>query len=109
MSHHILIAKVEITKVIENKRLDLLHSGIVIGTTSMVIKFAKIDNSNLVLVINLGKTSIIQNAWAERNGPYLHGWVYDIGSGFIKTQTSMINNEETLKEVCKFEMGIIGN
>jgi carbonic anhydrase len=60
-------------------------------------------------VYNLGKTNIIQNAWNDRQTPMLHGWVYDIGSGFIKEQTSMINNEETLKEVCKFEMGIIGH
>ncbi|MEX1188685.1 MAG: carbonic anhydrase [Bacteroidia bacterium] len=68
-----------------------------------------VELSVIEQVYNLGKTSIIQNAWGERQGPYLHGWVYDIGSGFIKTQTSMINNEDTLKEVCKFEMGIIGN
>jgi len=60
-------------------------------------------------VYNLGKTNIIQNAWRDRQTPMLHGWVYDIGSGFIKEQTAMINNEETLKEVCKFEMGIIGH
>jgi carbonic anhydrase len=35
--------------------------------------------------------------------------VYDIRTGFIKTQTSMIDSEEALKEVCKFEMGLIGN
>jgi carbonic anhydrase len=60
-------------------------------------------------VYNLGKTSIVQNAWKEGNRPYLHGWVYDIKTGYIKTQTSMINNEELLKETCKFEMGIIGH
>jgi carbonic anhydrase len=68
-----------------------------------------VELSVIEQVYNLGKTSIIQNAWGERQAPYLHGWVYDIGSGFIKTQTSMINTEETLKEVCKFEMGVIGN
>ena len=57
---------------------------------------------------NLGQTNIIQDAWKQREQPYLHGWVYDISTGYIKTQTSMINNEEMLKEVCKFEMGIVG-
>jgi carbonic anhydrase len=33
-------------------------------------------------VYDLGKTSIIQNAWQRRGGfPYIHGWVYDIGNG----------------------------
>ncbi len=59
-------------------------------------------------VYNLGKTNIIQNAWRKGNNPYLHGWVYDLKSGKIKSQTTMINSEMALKEVCKFEMGVIG-
>lgn len=68
-----------------------------------------VELSVIEQVYNLGKTNIIQNAWATRKAPYLHGWVYDIRTGYIKTQTSMINNEELLKETCKFEMGIIGH
>jgi carbonic anhydrase len=67
-----------------------------------------VELSVIEQVYNLGKTNTIQNAWKEGNRPKLHGWVYDIKTGFIKQQTSMINNEETLKEVCKFEMGLIG-
>jgi carbonic anhydrase len=60
-------------------------------------------------VYNLGKTNTVQNAWRTGQELYLHGWVYDIATGYIKTQSSMINTEETLKEVCKFEMGVIGH
>lgn len=60
-------------------------------------------------VYNLGKTNTIQQAWKKGNFPYLHGWVYDLKSGLIKTQTTMINSEISLKEVCKFEMGVIGH
>jgi carbonic anhydrase len=67
-----------------------------------------VELSVIEQVYNLGKTNIIQNAWRDRQGPHLHGWVYDLKTGFIKTQTSMINDEETLKEVCKFEQGVIG-
>jgi carbonic anhydrase len=67
-----------------------------------------VELSVIEQVYNLGKTNIIQNAWRSRGAPWLHGWVYDLKTGLIKTQTSMINNEETLKEVCKFEQGIIG-
>ena len=35
-------------------------------------------------VFDLTKTSIIQNAWASRNEPALHGWVYSIKTGIIK-------------------------
>lgn len=35
-------------------------------------------------VLNLAKTSIVQNAWRERQKPYLHGWVYNLKDGLIK-------------------------
>lgn len=60
-------------------------------------------------VYNLGKTNTIQNAWNNEGRPYLHGWVYDLKTGKIHTQTSQIGNEEDLKSTCKFEQGIIGH
>jgi carbonic anhydrase len=53
-------------------------------------------------VYNLGKTSIVQNAWRRGARPYIHGWVFDLASGFIRPQTSMINNDAAMQEVCKF-------
>jgi carbonic anhydrase len=35
-------------------------------------------------VLNLAKTSIIQQAWKDQNGPHLHGWVYGLENGLIK-------------------------
>ncbi len=35
-------------------------------------------------VMNLAKTSIIQNAWQERKGPIVHAWVYDLGDGILQ-------------------------
>jgi carbonic anhydrase len=34
-------------------------------------------------VMNLAKTSIIQNAWKHYEIPHLHGWVYDLRDGII--------------------------
>jgi carbonic anhydrase len=40
---------------------------------------------NVIEQVNdLTKTSIIQNAWAMRESPYVHGWVYDLRNGKIK-------------------------
>ena len=36
-------------------------------------------------VFDLMKTSIIQRAWKERGGPYLHGWVYRLSDGLVHT------------------------
>jgi carbonic anhydrase len=35
-------------------------------------------------VFDLTKTTIIQNAWLERNEPKVHGWVYSLKTGLIK-------------------------
>ncbi len=35
-------------------------------------------------VQNLAQTSIIQKAWHAEKRPILHGWVYDLRSGYIK-------------------------
>jgi len=35
-------------------------------------------------VLDLGKTSIVQNAWKAKQPLHVHGWVYDIHDGLIK-------------------------
>jgi carbonic anhydrase len=40
-------------------------------------------------VFNLAKTSIIQKAWKYENRPHLHGWVYGLKDGLIRTITDM--------------------
>ena len=41
-------------------------------------------------VMNLAKTSIIQNAWKRNQIPHLHGWVYDLRDGIINPVFEMI-------------------
>lgn len=36
-------------------------------------------------VHNLSKTSIIQKAWKNNNAPELHGWVYDLDDGLLRS------------------------
>jgi carbonic anhydrase len=40
-------------------------------------------------VMRLAKTSIIQRAWKNENRPMLHGWVYGLKDGLIKTIFAM--------------------
>lgn len=35
-------------------------------------------------VLNLAKSSIVQNAWKNHDIPHLHGWVYSLNDGIIK-------------------------
>ncbi|CAN5186927.1 carbonate dehydratase [soil metagenome] len=43
-------------------------------------------------VQRLAKTSIIQKAWKDRNGPDLHGWVYGLKDGLINPVFEMKAN-----------------
>jgi carbonic anhydrase len=54
-------------------------------------------------VYDLSKTSIIQNAWSNRNGPYIHGWVYDIAEGIIKDLDVTFADNSELPRVYRFE------
>jgi carbonic anhydrase len=43
-----------------------------------------IELNTIEQVRNLARLSIVQTHWKKRNAPYIHGWIYDIGSGLIK-------------------------
>lgn len=49
-------------------------------------------------VINLSKTSIIQNAWENSEYPYLHGFVYNLSDGLLK-QIVLIDEPNKIKEI----------
>ena len=55
-------------------------------------------------VYNLCKTSIIQNVWASAGQEILiHGWVYDLGTGFIKDLEVSQGDNANMSEVFKFK------
>ncbi len=54
-------------------------------------------------VYDLGKTSIVQNAWQKRGAPYVHGWVYDVANGLIKDLKVSMHDDSEMPDVYKFE------
>ena len=73
-------------------------------------RFDRLVELNVIeQVYNLGKTSIVQNAWKEGARPYLHGWVYDLHNGEIHPQTGALAGDDALAEVCKFHNAIVGS
>lgn len=54
-------------------------------------------------VSNLGKTSILQNAWRERKKPYIHGWVYDIRNGLVQDLNVSIKSDQDLERVYRID------
>ncbi len=55
-------------------------------------------------VYDLSKTSIIQNAWQKRGGPYVHGWVYDIGNGVIKDLKVSMHDKSEMPRAFRLDL-----
>ena len=72
-------------------------------------RFDRLVELNVIeQVYNLGKTHIVQKAWATREAPAIHGWVFDLRSGFIKALTGAIDSDRGVVEVCKFHQAAAG-
>ena len=58
-------------------------------------------------VFDLSKTSIIQNAWKKRNGPYVHGWVYELGTGIIKDLKISMSSTDEMPSIFRIESPVL--
>ena len=73
-------------------------------------RFKRLVELNVIeQVYNLGKTNVVQNAWLTQGRPTLHGWVFDLATGFIEPQTPMISDNEAMLQICKFHNAIVGH
>ena len=52
-------------------------------------------------VENISKTSIVQNAWKNKQELQVHGWVYSLETGIIKDLQVSTRNTESLEDVFK--------
>ncbi|HMG92754.1 MAG TPA: carbonate dehydratase [Chryseolinea sp.] len=50
-------------------------------------------------VFDLTKTTIIQNAWKERNEPKVHGWIYELKTGLIKDLGVSLDSSANLHSI----------
>ena len=52
-------------------------------------------------VNNLVKTSVVQKAWLKRKSPKIHGWIYDMETGLLKSVVEK-NFESNIDKVFRF-------
>lgn len=55
-------------------------------------------------VMDLAKTSIVQEAWEKGQDLHLHGWVYDVADGLIKDLDITIRDNNSLSEVYQLDL-----
>ncbi len=71
-------------------------------------RFRRFVELNIIeQVFDLSKTSIIQNAWRQRNEPKVHGWVYDIRTGIINDLKVSLHSSKELPSIYKIESPIV--
>ena len=74
-----------------------------LGVLEEAARFRRLVELNVIeQVNNLGKTHVIQDAWKTGRRPMIHGWVFDLASGFLRRHTGEINGNHAIHEVCKF-------
>ncbi|MGC4023136.1 MAG: carbonate dehydratase [Cyclobacteriaceae bacterium] len=54
-------------------------------------------------VHDLSQTSIIQNSWMKRGGPWIHGWVYAVHDGLIRDLNVSMKDYSKLPDIYKFK------
>ncbi|MFC4817787.1 carbonate dehydratase [Flavobacterium sp. GCM10023249] len=65
-------------------------------------KFVELNTKEQVL--NLAKTSIVQNAWKNGQELFLHGWVYGLNSGYVTDLDVNFSSNEDLHELYQLDI-----
>ena len=55
-------------------------------------------------VQNLAQTSLVQKAWHAEQRPWLHGWVYDLKTGYLKEHALMKPGAQ-MESIYRFDFG----
>lgn len=79
-----------------SKELDAIEDG-----ELRVRRFVELNV--IEQVHDLGKTSIVQNAWSRNKSLHLHGWVYGLDDGLIKDLNVTVKSPKDLHNVYRLE------
>lgn len=65
-------------------------------------RFDRLVELNVIeQVLDLAKTSIVQNAWKNDQQLWLHGWVYSLENGLVKDLNVNFGNDSELSNIYK--------
>ena len=86
------------------------HSKELDGIADREKRFDRFVELNVVeQVLDLSKTTIIQNAWRKHNAPKIHGWVYSLKTGLINDLGVSLNSELQLPPIYRVHNGVEKN
>jgi carbonic anhydrase len=77
-----------------------IHSAELESIADPEARFDRFVELNVIeQVLDLTKTSIVQNAWKDRMEPHVHGWVYSLRTGIIKDLKVSFNSHAKLPDI----------
>jgi carbonic anhydrase len=86
------------------KDLYLLHKDQIESITDPQGRWDRLVEINVAeQVKNLAKTNIIQRSWIDERRPILHGWIYNLRTGYLRELTRM-QAGENLNEAYHFQV-----
>jgi carbonic anhydrase len=81
-----------------------MHSAELEAISDREKRFDRFVELNVIeQVLDLTKTTIIQNAWSERREPSVHGWVYSLKTGIIKDLDASFDSHAELPDIYRVE------
>jgi len=81
------------------------HQDELNAITEEKMRFDRFVELNVIeQVMDLAKTSIIQEAWESGQSVHVHGWVYDIKDGLVNDLDITIKNNESLGAVYQLDL-----
>lgn len=80
-----------------------LHQRELEGINDSNLRFRRLVELNVEeQVWKLAETSFVQHSWKREQRPILHGWVYDLHTGYIN-DLFMLTHETKMDDIYKFE------
>lgn len=86
------------------KDVYLAHQSELDGIGDIAKRHDRFVELNVVeQVKNLAKISFVQEEWASRNAPQIHGWVYSLQDGMIKDLNVTMSSNESLESIYRYQ------
>lgn len=85
------------------------HEEALAGINDDKKRFDKLCELNVAeQVLNVSRTTIVQNAWERGQTLAVHGWIYSIGDGLLRDLELSVTNQKDLSEAFEDTIGISG-
>lgn len=85
------------------------HEAILSGIDDETKRVNRLCELNVIeQVLNVSRTTIVQNAWARGQELAVHGWIYGIGDGLLRDLDICITNQSELSTAYEHAIRAVG-